>query len=126
MDAISSQYGWVDSEILDLYLCRVCQIKDAIYLRQHSEMTNRHHESEWETKTVSAFVIASSGLAPKGKQQLQKMLESISLSDTNGDRSLLPDNGERSLEDIIENGSVAEALERNGGRSLTELFNPGV
>ena len=126
MDAISSQYGWVDSEILDLYLCRVCQIKDSIYLRQHSEMKNRHHESEWATKTVSAFVIASSGIVPKGKQQLQKMLESISLSDTNSDRSLLPDNGERSLEDIIENGSVAEALERNGGRSLTELFNPGV
>jgi division protein CdvB (Snf7/Vps24/ESCRT-III family) len=128
MDAISSQYGWPDSEILDLFLCRVCQIKDAIFLRQYSEMTNRHHEAEWATKTVSAFVVAASTIPQKAKEQLQKMLEAISMSDTNSDKSLpatiTRQPSERTLEDIIENGSVAEALERNGSRSLSDLFQP--
>lgn len=128
MDAISSQYGWPDSEILDLFLCRVCQIKDAIFLRQYAEMINRHHETEWSTKTISSFVVASSGIAQKGKEYLQKTVESISMSDTNSDRSLPStidrSSSARTIEDIIENGSVAEALERNGSRSLNELFQP--
>ncbi len=121
MDAISSQYGWNDQQILDLYLCRVNQIKDSIFIRQYNEMQSKLRETEWSTKTICAFVVASAQIEQKGKEQLQKMLEKISLTDTSSDKSFVPDS-ERSIEDIIENGSVAEALERNEGKSLSSLF----
>lgn len=120
MDAISSQYGWGDTEILDLYLCRVCQIKDSIFIRQYYEMQNRHKEIEWQVKTVSSFLIATAQGTEEGKKSLQQLLTRISMSDTNGDKTNGSD--ERSIEDIIENGSVSSALERNGSRNLSELF----
>lgn len=125
MDVIAAQYGWSNDQILNLHLTRLNQVRDAIYIRQYTEMQNRHREIEWQTKTLASFIVSVSPVSDKSRSQLQKVLEKISLSDTS-DReepvSTPVGSDGRSIEDIIENGSVEQALERNGSRNIADLF----
>lgn len=78
---ISSEYGWADETILDLYVCRLRQIVSAVELRIKQRELKRDLVTEWQTKTLASF-IAGTVKVPKGKNNpLAKAVDKIRLVD---------------------------------------------
>ena len=119
MDAISSEYGWTDDQILDTPICRIRQIIAAIEHRRNLQFRQQAQLTEWSTKRVIEFVAATVRTEKGKRNPLLEQAQKISLHlDDDGDDSSQEKNApqdERSLEDIMENGSaVAEKLNEPG------------
>ena len=61
-DLIAHEYGWTDEHILDLPLCRLRQVVDALRRRRVSEQLERIRLTEWETRVTCSFIAAQAGL----------------------------------------------------------------
>lgn len=79
----------------------------------------RRLEIEWQTKVLGAFIANTAPNADTAKE-LIKHLNSVYLVDQSEQAEIgpadTPGERERSLEDIIENGSTQSALARNNRR----------
>jgi hypothetical protein len=103
------------------------QIAHVIDMAQRAETRMRRLEIEWQTKVLASF-IANTASSEELAKDLLKHLSSISLADADEVASQstpgetvqrpadTPREQERSLEDIIENGSVEWAFARNNQR----------
>lgn len=96
--------------MLNLRLGRLVQI---IHVLNHADDVRRS-ELQWQTLTV-AKTVANIARTEKQRDALLKALDQMRLVDTDEDQGAAADTSgdSRSLEDIIENGSVQQALARN-------------
>lgn len=116
--AIQAAYHWSDEQVLDIRLARLVQIVDALNVSD----SVRKLEMEWQAKLV-ASVVAATIEDDKARDQLIKHIDLMNLrglseeqmavqdrtADTSGDRR----GDGRSVEDVLANGSVHQALTRN-------------
>ena len=134
MHAIQSAYHWTDEQVFDIRLGRLVQIVNVL---NATDMI-RKVELEWSAKLIAATV-ASTVEDDKARDSLLKSIESMNLrglsaaemaaftggkttaagpgrgaADTSGDG--------RSIEEILEKGSVHQALARNLRRSTPGIF----
>lgn len=80
MDLISSEYGWRDSEILDLSFSRIKQISAAIMLRRARERVYRESLADWQTRTLAGMIAATVPVEKKGgTHPLQDAVSGISI-----------------------------------------------
>lgn len=119
--AIQSAYGWSDEYILDLRIKRLVQIIHVLQRTLEIDTRIRRLEIEWQTKVLAAF-IAHTVQDEKAAEKLIQAAEKLSLADDPDSEVSLPaadTSGERdarSLEEIMERGSVEQALSRNSQR----------
>ena len=59
VDLVTSEYKWTDSEVLDLTIRRLRQIKEVIDERRSIEDLQRRVYLEWQTKTLAQFFVAA-------------------------------------------------------------------
>jgi hypothetical protein len=113
---------------LDTPICRIRQIIAAIEYRRNLQFRQQAGLTEWSTKRSIEFVAATVRPAKGQRNPLLEQAQKISLHlDDDGDDSsqenVVPSD-ERSVEDIMENGSeVAEKLNKPGSfESLMQGF----
>ena len=66
-DLISSQYGWTDSQILDLTLSRLRQVRDVIFERQREEKRDATAARETDLQVLVGAIHAANGNASGAK-----------------------------------------------------------
>ena len=59
LDLLASEYGWHDTEILSLPVCRLRQITGAIVERRLEEVRARASFIEWQTRTLAGYIAAT-------------------------------------------------------------------
>jgi len=60
-DLLSSEYGWTDSQILDLTLARMRQARDVIWERRAEEWKRDLRKKEQELRTLAGFIAGAAG-----------------------------------------------------------------
>lgn len=87
-DLISSEYGWPDTQILELTLARMQQIVAAITIRRSQTVRERKLELSWAVRTVASFIAAgyqvdgeNTGLQAAGEVTIDDIEKKIMDSD---------------------------------------------
>lgn len=88
---MQSEYGWRDEEVMETAVCRLRQIVANIESRQKGERQYQQTITEWQTKTLAAFIAASVPMEKKG-QKNPLLDEAMRISLTfEGDEALVKD-----------------------------------
>lgn len=100
VDLIQSEYGWTDRVVLNLALHRVLQMVEVIQQRQARDAEFHAQMVEWQTKTLTQFVVLSSGVTQQGKKALMNLVHGVHIN-----RDEEPKD-ERPIEEVVEQGAL--------------------
>lgn len=91
-DLISSEYGWKDSDILDLTMARMRQVRDVILTRQDEEYVRALRVEEAKVRATTTAVYAAAGNEPGVKAAAKfRLLKRDGDTDDPTDTDDLPD-----------------------------------
>jgi hypothetical protein len=98
--------------VLDIRISRLVQMIHVIQERTEAEHKLRRTELTWQTRNICLFMAATVEDNGARKEMISSAQRLTLLEDELDDTST----EERTLEDIIENGNIQEALARNNQR----------
>ena len=90
VDKIQFSYGWDDEQVLNLTLRRAVQIQEAITQREEFRTWETMKISEWQTKSLGT-IMANIPESKEARKQLNKMVDSMSITGTNKNKFDEPD-----------------------------------